>query len=171
MGGSTVLAALSAPAVAGAEVSVFPIPGMVTATKGTQISFRGTPLPTLRNLVGGRLPQRPPRRAAAGPLRRAGRELHRCSGRSCPGESVRVQTRLDIVGARNGDFSFRVGRRPPLKPTRLGEPPGVGNGAVQRYPTRPDLVPPAVTVNAAPTAARRASSSSARRAAAARTGR
>ena len=63
-----------------------------------------------------------------------------------PGESVRVQTRLDIVGARNGDFSFRVGRRPPLKTTRLGEPPGVGNGAVQRYPTRPDLVPPGVTV-------------------------
>ena len=45
----------AAPAVAGAEAVGVPGPGMVTATKGTQISFRGTPLPTLRTVSSCRL--------------------------------------------------------------------------------------------------------------------
>ena len=146
--GVTVLAAVSAPATARAEVSAFPVPGMVSATKGTQISFRGTPLPSLSNLsvVGSRSGRHAGRLVVHSDGQGASLKLQRPF---LPGESVRVQTRLDIVGGRDGDFSFRVGRRPPLTSTRLGEPPGVGNGAVQRYPTRPDLVPPAVTINAA----------------------
>lgn len=140
------VAVLWAPAPAGADVSAFPVPGMVTATKGTQISFRGTPLPKLSNLsvIGSRSGRHTGRLLVHSDGQGASLKLERPF---LPGETVQVRTRLDIIGAREGDFSFRVGRRPPLKATRLGEPPGHGNGAVRRFVTRPDLVPPAVTIN------------------------
>ncbi len=146
MGGMTALAALSTPAMAGAEVSAFPVPGMVTATKGTQISFRGTPLPSLRNLsvTGSRSGRH------SGRLRVHSDGLGASFITQRPylaGETVRVRTRLDVVGTRNGDFSFRVGRRPPLAPTRPGAPSSEGSGEVQRFATRPDLVPPAVSID------------------------
>jgi hypothetical protein len=60
------------------------------------------------------------------------------------GERVTVRTGLDIAGAHDGDYAFTVARRPPQPPTRPARLPNVGRGAVQRFATRPDLVPPAV---------------------------
>jgi hypothetical protein len=62
------------------------------------------------------------------------------------GERVTVRTDLDIAAARDGDFGFTVARRPPKPPTRPAKPPTAGRGAIQRFVTRPDLVPPAVDV-------------------------
>ncbi len=51
----------------------------------------------------------------------------------------------NVVNATNGDFTFDVGESTGRK-NRLPELPSVGNGAVQYFATRPDLMPPAVTV-------------------------
>ena len=62
------------------------------------------------------------------------------------GERVTVRSGLDISGVSHGDYGFTVARRPSPPATRPAELSNVGNGAVQRFVTRPDLVPPAVDV-------------------------
>jgi hypothetical protein len=56
-----------------------------------------------------------------------------------PGERVSVRSRART-------YSFRVARRAPLPQSRDASSSDVGNGAVQRFRTRTDLVPPAVTL-------------------------
>jgi hypothetical protein len=68
------------------------------------------------------------------------------------GERVTVRTQLEIAGAKNGDFSLTIAVRAPQRAIRPQEPTSKGNGAIQRFATRPDLVPPAVSATAAATA-------------------
>jgi hypothetical protein len=44
-------------------------------------------------------------------------------------------------------YGFAIGRRPPPPPTRPSERTDVGRGAVQSFASRPELAPPAVTVD------------------------
>ena len=60
-----------------------------------------------------------------------------------------MRTRLDVVGARQGDFAIRIARPVHAPPIRAQDPPSKGRGAVQRFATRPDLLPPAVAVTTA----------------------
>jgi hypothetical protein len=115
---------------------VFPVSGTVTATTKSQISFRGTTSPGSVQVTGSR----------SG--RHSGRLLEHSDGQGvsfvpdkpfAPGERVSVRSRART-------YSFKVGRRDPLPRTPDADPPSVGRGAVQRFVTRPDLLPPAVSV-------------------------
>ena len=124
---------------------VYPLPGTATITTTTQISFRGAPKDALGEIVvtGSRSGRHTGKLHAHSDG--AGASFI-SSKRFTPGEQVTVRTKLDIGGAREGDFSYRVARRPPLRPTRPGRPPHKGRGSIQRYDTRPDLIPPAVSI-------------------------
>ena len=65
------------------------------------------------------------------------------------GERVTVRTGLDVVGARDGDFVIRIARPAREPRIRRQDPPSKGRGAVQRFATRADLLPPAVDVTTA----------------------
>ncbi|HWK26684.1 MAG TPA: arylsulfotransferase family protein [Solirubrobacter sp.] len=116
----------------------YPSPGTTTANPRTQISFRGVA----------------PR--AIGAVRVTGSRSGTHSGTLKPhsdgrgasfvparpfraGERVRVSSRAVT-------YAFSIGRRPPPAKLPPTEAPDVGRGAVQRFVTRPDLVPPALTV-------------------------
>lgn len=136
--------ATAAPAAA-AQVSVYPSPGARTASPQTQLSFRGVAPDAVGALtvVG----------SASGP--HAGRLQAHSDGRGAsflpdapfqPGETVTVQTGLDVAGARDGRFTLTVATPgPPLRPMRI-PPPIVTGAGVQRFHSRHDLVPPKVTV-------------------------
>jgi hypothetical protein len=122
-----------------AEAAVFPLPGTTTATPRTQISFRDVApgeIGTVR-VTGSRSGRH------SGSLRAHsdGRGASFVPARAFrAGERVTVRSRVQTYG-------FTIGRRPaPLK-TRPGELPGVGRGEVQRFETRPDLAPPALTIS------------------------
>ncbi|HET6549457.1 MAG TPA: arylsulfotransferase family protein, partial [Solirubrobacter sp.] len=141
--------ALAAPWPAAAEaISAYPAPGVRTANPHTQISLRGAPIGELGDIVV---------RGARSGRHRGHLRAHSDgngasfvpSRRFAEGERVTVRTTLDVAGARHGDFKFRIARRPPPKSTRPADPPGEGSGTVQRFVTRPDLVPPTVTVTKA----------------------
>jgi hypothetical protein len=133
------------PAAQAATVSSYPLPGSRTASTQTQISLRGAPPAALGEIVvtGSRSGRHPGRLRAHSDGMGASFVLTRPLW---AGERVTVRTDLDISGAHDGDFGFTVARRPPQPPTRPAELPNVGRGAVQRFVTRPDLVPPAVDV-------------------------
>ena len=138
----------AALAQAPAKVSVYPSPGVVTATPGTTFSFRGVAegaLGTIR-VTGSR----------SG--RHTGRQRAHSDGQGVsfvprrrfePGESVLVETSLSLLDGHDGDFRIRIGRTPTK--TR---PPGsspipietVTPGKRSYFHTRPDLRPPVVTV-------------------------
>jgi hypothetical protein len=124
-------------------VSAYPSPGAGYAAAATQVSLRGLPAERLGEIEvagsdsgahGGRLEPHSDGRGASfvpdEPFE--------------PGERVTVRTELTVRGARDGDFAFTVAR-PVRDPGPVIEPPR-GNGVVQRFRTRPDLRPPAVTV-------------------------
>jgi hypothetical protein len=137
-GGAIALLAVAA-APAHAAVVAYPLPGTTTASRSTQISFRGAAPEAIGAVVvtgsrsgrhRGRLRAHSDRRGAsflpARPFR--------------PGERVSVR-------ARGVAYSFGVGRRPAQPPTRPGERSNTGRGAVQHFASRPELVPPAVTID------------------------
>jgi hypothetical protein len=141
------LALAGCSSAAAAEISVYPAPGVSTAMPGTQISFRGAAPSQL------------------GPITVSGSRSGRHTGtlkahsdgngasfvpdkQFKPGERVTVRTKLDVVGARNGDFGITIGHPTTLGP-RVGEAPTVGRGAVQQFASEPKLMPPAVVVNTA----------------------
>jgi hypothetical protein len=139
------LFALCAPAAHAATISAYPSPGTRTAGAQTQISLRGAPPALLGEIVvtGSRSGRH------AGRLRAHSNGMGASYVLTKPfraGERVTVHSGLNIAGARNGDYGFTVARRPPQPPTRPAELSNVGRGAVQRFVTRPDLVPPAVEV-------------------------
>jgi hypothetical protein len=124
-------------------VTVSPAPGTVTAPPRTQISLRGLP--------AGRLGDIEVEGAQSG--RHRGRLLAHSDDQGAsfvpdepfePGERVTVRTGATVVGAEEGDFAFTVSR-PARAPGPRVEPPRPG-GTVQRFRTRPDLQPPAITV-------------------------
>jgi hypothetical protein len=131
-------------AVSSDPVSVSPAPGSISAAAATQISLRG--------LARERL----------GDVEVSGSKTGAHSGRLAahsdgdgasflpdepfePGEEVTVRTSLTVLGARDGDYRFTVAR-PAAKPKpREENRPG---GEVQRFRSRPDIEPPAITITA-----------------------
>jgi hypothetical protein len=136
---------LCAPAAHAATVSAYPLPGSRSAGARTQISLRGAPPAALGAVVviGSRSGRHTGRLRAHSDGHGASYVLTKPLR---AGERVTVRTALDVAGASDGDYGFTVARRPPQPPTRPAELPDVGQGAVQRFATRPDLVPPAVDV-------------------------
>jgi hypothetical protein len=137
----------AAPAPA-EPVSVYPAPGVRTASPQTQISFRGVGAGKLGAVVvtGSR----------SG--RHAGVVRAHSDGNGASfvpakpfhaGERVTVRTGLDVVGARQGDFAIRIARPAREPGIRRQDPPSKGLGAVQRFATRRDLLPPQVAVTTA----------------------
>jgi hypothetical protein len=131
----------SAPAVA-----AFPSPGTRYNLPGSQIVFRGIAP------------------SAIGALRVVGSATGGHSGRLAPdsdgqgasflpdspfapGETVTVSTQLNVLGASNGSFSFGIAQ--PAAPLAYGKLPLVSAGAngVQRFRSRPDLQPAAISVS------------------------
>ena len=130
-----------------AAVTVSPAPETRAASYKTQLSFRGAApaeLGTIRvtgsrtGVHRGRLQAHSDRRGASlvfsEPFRR--------------GERVSVQTSLDIPGAKNGDYGFKVVGLGNASLIVLGAAPPsrTGAGNRRRFRSRPDLSPPAVTV-------------------------
>jgi arylsulfotransferase ASST len=138
------IGAALAPAASG-RVSVYPSPGTPTASPRTQISFRGlAPREVGFVFVRGSRSGRHAGRLRAHSDGQGASFLPRRSFR--PGERVTVLTRLDVVGARGGDFRYRIAQRPGR--VRILAPPArrVRAIALRRFRSRPDLHPPVVTV-------------------------
>ncbi|MBE2314716.1 arylsulfotransferase family protein [Solirubrobacter sp. CPCC 204708] len=145
-GGTTIVLA-QANAQQDTEFSVYPVPGTLTAGEKTTISFRGGNADALGTVTvrGSRSGSHP------------GKLVAHSDGRGVSfkpdkpfeaNEQVTVQTDRKIVGASNGDFEINIGDETTRK-ARPVELPDVGRGDVQKYETRPDLSPPAVTVTTA----------------------
>jgi hypothetical protein len=124
--------------------SVYPVPGTLTASAKTQISFRGGDA------------------AAIGAVTVKGSQSGTHTGTLKPhsdglgasfvpakaftaGEKVTITTAGQVVGVANGDFSFTIGESTGRK-NRPVESPKVGSGTVQGFKTRRDLAPPSLTV-------------------------
>jgi arylsulfotransferase ASST len=126
-------------------VSVFPVPGSVMASPGTQIAFRGIPISQLGSItVTGSRSGVQNGKTVGDSDGRGGSFMP--FGSYTPGEVVTVSTGLNILGASNGTFHFTVaspaGGIPPLH-----WPPAVRSpGDVWRFRSRPDLAPPAAVV-------------------------
>jgi Arylsulfotransferase (ASST) len=124
---------------------VFPFPNTHYDLPGTQIVFRGIPA------------------SAIGPIAVTGSKTGPHTGRIeadsdgdggsflpdkpfAAGERVTVATHLDLVGAAAGTFSFQIAQpAAPIPYSRLPLVPAGSNG-VQRFRSRPDLQPAALTV-------------------------
>jgi hypothetical protein len=146
-GSALLVLAAAGPAAAAAAVSAYPAPGTPYAMPATQISLRGAPPAQLGTVTvtGSRSGKH------AGTLKPHSDGL----GASfvpkrafTPGERVTVRTGLDVVGAKDGDFTIAIGR-PTGHGPRVGEPPAVGRGNLQSYATEPGWQPPAVTITTA----------------------
>ena len=127
--------------------AVYPVPGTLTASERTTISFRGGDAAALGavTVAGSESGNHP------------GRLLAHSDGQGVSfvpnepfeaNERVTVRTERSVVGATNGDFNFNIGDETTRK-SRPVEFPDVGRGTVQEYATRPDLSPPSVTVSTA----------------------
>ena len=96
-------------ATAQAEVSAFPSPGTPTALRATEISLRGIAPGAIGSvLVTGSRSGR--HEGTLEPHPDAGGASFVPHRRFRPGERVTVRTRLDVRGARNGDFRFTIAR-------------------------------------------------------------
>ena len=124
--------------------SVFPVPGTLTASAKTQISFRGGPVASIGTVTvtgsksGAHTGTLKPHSDGLGASFVPDKAF-------TGGEKVTVATADQIVGAANGDFSITIGESTGRK-NRPVESPKVGNGTVQGYKTRRDLAPPSLTV-------------------------
>ncbi|HEY4278430.1 MAG TPA: arylsulfotransferase family protein [Conexibacter sp.] len=143
------LAATAVPAATAhaTTVSVYPSPGSHTVETGAQVSLRGVAP------------------SAAGPIEVTGSVSGSHAGRLeahsdgdgasfvpdtpfTAGETVTVDTGLDVTGAANGDYSFTVATPGlALKPGPNLKPILSGRG-VQKFHTEPGLVPPKISVRA-----------------------
>jgi len=145
------LAATMIPAFGQAQAqqtfSVYPVPGTLTASKTTTISFRGGDPSSLGSIkvVGSRSGSH------------KGRLVEHSDGEGVSfkpskafsgGEKVTVTTSRSIVGASGGRFSFEIGDEV-HKPVRPVEGPNVGSGKTQSFSTRKDLDPPRITIHKA----------------------
>ncbi len=126
-------------------MSVFPSPGSKAATPGTQIAFRGIPASQI------------------GTIQVVGSKSGRHTGQIVPdsdgnggsflpsapfanSETVTVTTQLNVVGAKNGDFTFStVTPAGPIQPAGLGHVSPGAHG-VQHFRSEPWLLPPALAV-------------------------
>ena len=137
-----------------AQVTVSPLPGARYAMPTTQITFRGVS----PGAIGGVRVVGSKSGVHSGTLRAhsdgAGASFLAAEPFT-PGETVTVTTGLSVLGGSNGSFSFGIATpASPIAPAPLPRAPA-GSTGVQRFHSRPDLVPPSVTVteNSAPPSA------------------
>jgi hypothetical protein len=138
---------IAAPgALAQPAVSVYPLPNTSSALPGTQITFRGIPAGQIGSVqvVGSSTG------AHSGSIQADSDGQGGSFVPSQPfaaGETVTVNTGLNVVGGSNGDFHFTVitpfGT---INPMKLAMVPAGSNG-VQHFHTRPDLEPASITIN------------------------
>ncbi|HYM58342.1 MAG TPA: arylsulfotransferase family protein [Solirubrobacteraceae bacterium] len=134
-------------------VSAYPLPGTLSASPGTQISFRGSPPDRL-----GRITVRGSRSGTHTGSLRAHSDGQGASWVTKKafrgGERVTVRTAFDVRGGTDGDFSFRIARlargvtipKPPVAILKLLQQTGKP-GKRRHFRSRPDLAPPLVTVS------------------------
>ncbi len=124
-------------------VSVYPIPGDLVASPGTQISFRGISPKRLTGIVvRGTKTGLHRGRVEADSDHRGGSFLPYKP--FAPGERVTVQTHLKLAGTRHGTFHFTVADpASALPPGGLAQAPRVP-GDLLHYNSQPDISPPAV---------------------------
>ncbi|HET8951917.1 MAG TPA: arylsulfotransferase family protein [Solirubrobacteraceae bacterium] len=143
--GAALVAALGQAQVAPERVTAFPMPGSPVARAETQITLRGVPPERLGAIeVSGS-------RSGAHPgVLRSHADGQGASfmpeRRFEQGETVTVRTGLDIPGARDGDFTFTVARRPSFASGGDGtlKLPPLPPAAIDRFRTRRDLEAPVV---------------------------
>ena len=163
VGVSSVAACLAVTSTACAQttsapIGAFPIPGTISASPETQISLRGAPAASLGTVTvkGSRSGEH------AGTLRAHSDGNGASFVLSEPlrgGETVTVNTDLNIAGARNGDYTFKTVSRPgrglgsgtgtpniELLQELTGQVGTAPRGAVRGYRSRPDLRPPEIEV-------------------------
>lgn len=144
----TLLAAWLGPAAAAfasPPVTVFPSPGTQYNTPREQIAFRGiSPSAIGAFTVTGSVTGLHTGHIEADSDGRGGSFLP--DKPFAQGETVKVATSLNVVGATNGTFSFGIAHSTGLIP--YGKLPVVPAGAdgVQHFRSRPDLQPPSVQV-------------------------
>src|SRR4051794_34890002 len=148
LGALAVVLVAAAPASAQEPdgVSVYPLPGTISASPTTQLSFRGVAPGSLGRIVvrgsrsgahGGRI------RAHSDGLGASWLPTHRFAS----DETVTVRTALNVRNAASGDFRFRIGRVPGRVsiPNLIRE--NTSGGAPHHFRPRPALAPPLVTVS------------------------
>ncbi len=127
-------------------VSVYPSPGTNSALPETQITFRGIPA----NEIGSVQVIGSSTGTHAGGIQAdsdgdGGSFV--CNQPFAPGETVTVNTGLNIVGGSGGSFHFTIttpfGTINPMKLPQVA----AGSNGVQHFHTRPDLQPASITVN------------------------
>jgi hypothetical protein len=146
--GAVALAALGQAQEPPQRVAAFPMPGSPVARAETQISLRGAAAERLGaiEVSGSRSGAHPGALRAHADGRGASFVPERPFAQ---GETVTVRTALDIPGAREGDFTFTVPRRP--SPASGGDGtlqlPPLPPAAIDRFRSRPDLAAPVVRIN------------------------
>ncbi len=137
------LGAMPAAAQSAAPVYVFPIPGSRVAPPRTQITFRGVNALSLPSITVTGSVSGPHSGTVAGDS--DGRGGSFLPGKPfVAGETVTVQTGLNVVGARNGAYSFKVATPANSIPYRSAQRVGRAPGDVWRFRSRLDLAPAAV---------------------------
>ena len=133
-----------------APISAYPSPGTVSAgPRHADLAARRRPPTGIGRDHRDGLAQRPPRRPAARPLRRRGRELRAAAQPLRGGERVTVRTDLPVRGTRNGDFTFRTARIPSRVTIQNLILENIHAKKTRPFRSRPDLAPPFVTVDTA----------------------
>jgi hypothetical protein len=129
-----------------APVSVYPLPGTNSALPQTQITFRGIPANEIGSVqVVGSSTGTHSGTIQADSDGDGGSFIP--SQPFAPGETVTVNTGLNIVNGSGGSFHFTIATSfGTINPMKLPLVP-VGVNGVQYFHTRPDLVPASITVN------------------------
>ncbi len=143
--GLVLLLSTAGSAVAAPTVNVFPSPGTRAAEPFSQISFRGSTASSIGTVrvVGSRSGQHA---GVLAPHSDGGGASFLPKVAFTPGETVTVSTALNVLGGQNGSFHFQVVTPAgTIKPLPLPLVPAGRNG-IQRFRSRPDLLPAAVTV-------------------------
>lgn len=139
------LVATQSAIAAGPAVSVFPIPGGQVAAPQTQITFRGVPAGQIGSIVvtGSQSG------VHAGTIEADSDGKGGSFIPSTPftaGEVVTVQTSLNILGSSNGTYSFTIATPAGLPGPYHWPAAARVRGDVQRFHSRPDLVPDTLEV-------------------------
>jgi Arylsulfotransferase (ASST) len=140
-----VLTGAAAAKGASPAVSVFPSPGTHYNLSPTQITFRGIAPSAIGTVtVVGSVSGAHSGRIAGDSDNKGGSFLP--SKPFTAGETVTVTTHLNVLGAVNGKFSFTIVH--PSRPIQAMPLPvaQAGSNGLQHFHSRPDLLPPSVTV-------------------------